>query len=61
MNLKKDRLLEIIEKYSQAGIMVIGDIMLDEYIFGQTTRISREAPVLILKFEAHRKVLGELS
>lgn len=31
-------------------IVVLGDLMVDEYVFGETTRISREAPVLILKF-----------
>ncbi len=33
-------------------IAVLGDLMIDEYVFGETNRISREAPVLILKFRS---------
>ena len=32
-------------------IAVIGDVILDEYIFGSVTRISPEAPVPVLKFK----------
>jgi D-beta-D-heptose 7-phosphate kinase / D-beta-D-heptose 1-phosphate adenosyltransferase len=35
-------------------VLIIGDLMLDEYIFGDVTRISPEAPVPILK-EGHRE------
>ncbi len=44
-------LAKILEKFSRLRIVVLGDLMLDEYVFGATTRISREAPVLILKHE----------
>ncbi len=39
-------------------ILVIGDIMLDRYIFGETTRISPEAPVPIVKFFNEKFMLG---
>lgn len=41
----------IMGAFSKLRVVVLGDLMLDEYVFGETTRISREAPVLILKHE----------
>jgi rfaE bifunctional protein kinase chain/domain len=41
----------ILEAFSGLKVVVLGDLMLDEYVFGETTRISREAPVLILRHE----------
>jgi rfaE bifunctional protein kinase chain/domain len=42
---------KILRAFSRLRVVVLGDLMLDEYVFGETTRISREAPVLILKHE----------
>ncbi len=42
---------KVLHRFSGLRIVVLGDLMLDEYVFGATTRISREAPVLILKHE----------
>ena len=39
-------------------ILVIGDLMLDRYIFGETTRISPEAPVPVVKFSNEKFMLG---
>ena len=39
-------------------VLVIGDVMLDEYIFGQVNRISPEAPVPVLKEEKREWSLG---
>jgi D-beta-D-heptose 7-phosphate kinase/D-beta-D-heptose 1-phosphate adenosyltransferase len=36
---------------SRASVLVVGDVMLDRYIYGQVTRISPEAPVPILSVE----------
>ncbi|MEI7640281.1 MAG: bifunctional ADP-heptose synthase [bacterium] len=41
---------DLIEKFKNEKILVIGDFILDEYLYGETERISREAPVLILKY-----------
>ncbi len=41
-------LKEIITKFSKAKIMVIGDLILDEYIWGSVDRISPEAPVPVV-------------
>lgn len=45
MNTKK--ITGIINKFSNANVLVVGDIMLDKYIWGKVSRISREAPVQI--------------
>ncbi len=52
------RLHELIDKFSRARVLVIGDLTLDEFMVGQTERISREAPVLILRHEYTRQVPG---
>ncbi|MGH7442911.1 MAG: bifunctional heptose 7-phosphate kinase/heptose 1-phosphate adenyltransferase, partial [bacterium] len=41
----------ILGRFAGLKVVVLGDLMLDEYVFGETTRISREAPVLILRHE----------
>jgi rfaE bifunctional protein kinase chain/domain len=40
----------IINKFHGKKILVLGDFILDEYVYGETERISREAPVLILHY-----------
>lgn len=54
----KQRLLELIEKFSQGSVLVVGDLVLDEMTYGVTERISREAPVLILSHDHTNIVLG---
>lgn len=53
---------EIIDKalsnFSESSILVIGDIMVDEYLWGSVTRISQEAPVQIVKVEKQEYRLG---
>lgn len=39
-------------------ILVVGDVSLDEYLFGRATRLSREAPVPVLEFERSEYILG---
>jgi len=48
MDTEQESLLEIIRQFPQKKIVVWGDFILDEYLYGTTQRISREAPVLIL-------------
>lgn len=40
------------------SILVVGDIMIDHYIMGQTNRISPEAPVQVVEFESEKFILG---
>lgn len=42
-------LISTIDQFTKAKALVIGDIMLDQYIYGDTHRISPEAPVPIVK------------
>ncbi len=51
-------LIKIIDKFKEQHILVIGDIMLDEYIFGEVSRISPEAPVPILRVTKEESRLG---
>ena len=44
----KQRLLKILEQFKSKKILVIGDIMLDKYIWGEVSRISPEAPVQVV-------------
>ena len=47
----RERLLRIIEGFSGKRLLVVGDMVADEFVYGKMDRISREAPVLILKYE----------
>jgi rfaE bifunctional protein kinase chain/domain len=58
VNKKNRHLLEIIDCFSQKRIAVWGDFILDEYLYGTTRRISREAPVLILSYRTKNLHLG---
>jgi D-glycero-beta-D-manno-heptose-7-phosphate kinase len=55
---KTNPLLEIVDKFHDKKITVWGDFILDEYVYGVTRRISREAPVLILSYQDSRFALG---
>jgi rfaE bifunctional protein kinase chain/domain len=45
-------LLDIVAGFSKQTICVVGDFVLDEFVSGEISRVSREAPVLILR---HRR------
>ena len=47
-----------IQKLANQRVLVIGDIILDEYLIGKATRMSREAPIPVLEFEAKRLIPG---
>ena len=53
-----DRLLSLIDSFSRVKILAIVDLVADEYIVGQISRVSREAPVLILDYDESRIVPG---
>lgn len=50
-----------ITKLKRPKILVIGDVAIDEMIYGNTERISREAPVLILRHTQTKIILGAAS
>ena len=45
------RLLGLVDDFRARCIVVVGDLIADEFIFGQLSRVSREAPVLILEYD----------
>jgi D-beta-D-heptose 7-phosphate kinase/D-beta-D-heptose 1-phosphate adenosyltransferase len=51
-------LLRTIDRFSQATVLVIGDIIMDEYIWGDVNRISPEAPVPVVDVRQETKMLG---
>ena len=57
----KSKLVSLIKKLSEPKILVVGDLALDEMIYGDAERISREAPVLILQHTKTKLILGGAS
>jgi D-glycero-beta-D-manno-heptose-7-phosphate kinase len=55
---RKERLLGLVDNFSGKRVVVVGDIVADEFIYGEVARVSREAPVLILKYDATKMVAG---
>src|ERR1700730_12100159 len=55
---RKERFLALIDGFGNRRVLVAGDIIVDEFIYGQVSRVSREAPVLILKYDATEIVAG---
>ena len=53
-----DRLIRIVESFPKLTITVLGDLVADEFVFGEISRVSREAPVLILKHRDRTVVPG---
>ncbi|MGB3536124.1 MAG: PfkB family carbohydrate kinase [Microcoleaceae cyanobacterium] len=47
-----------IDQFSNVRVLVVGDLTLDEFLTGQVERLSREAPVLILRHENTRRIPG---
>ena len=48
ININQQRLNKILSKFKQAKILVVGDLMLDEFVWGGVSRISPEAPVPVV-------------
>lgn len=58
MSLDLSRLEEILDDFSRQTVTVVGDFVADVYVFGQIARVSREAPVLILRHRETQLVPG---
>ncbi|HEV2349898.1 MAG TPA: bifunctional ADP-heptose synthase [Terriglobia bacterium] len=52
----RSALIAVIEKFPQQHIVLLGDLVADEFVYGEIARVSREAPVLILK-ERERQIV----
>jgi rfaE bifunctional protein kinase chain/domain len=55
---RKERLLALVDAFSSRRVVVVGDLIADEFIYGDVARVSREAPVLILKYDTTEIVGG---
>ncbi len=53
-----DRWKKIVHSFPDISITVLGDFVADEFVFGEIARVSREAPVLILKHRERTVVPG---
>ncbi len=51
-------LVRYLERFSSLRVAVVGDFIADEFIYGDTARISREAPVLVLDFRRREIIPG---
>ena len=52
------RLLQLIDDLAGCRIAIVGDLIADEFIYGEIARVSREAPVLILNYDSTEVVPG---
>src|SRR5262252_8777431 len=53
-----DRLSSLVDRFAGRRIAVAGDFVLDRFVFGHPKRISREAPVLILRYWKEENLPG---
>src|SRR5262249_44466702 len=54
-------LIQLVQDLGQPRVLVIGDVMLDRYIWGDAERISQEAPVALLRADRREERLGGAS
>lgn len=56
--ISRRRALEIIERFDRAKVLVVGDMMVDQFIWGKVSRISPEAPVPVVQVTSENLLLG---
>jgi rfaE bifunctional protein kinase chain/domain len=56
--LARDRVLQLIQRMKSSRVAVVGDIMLDRYLIGDTDRLSPEAPVPVVTVAERHAALG---
>src|SRR3954468_23097057 len=54
-------LIEMVQNLGQPRVLVVGDVMLDRYVWGDAERISQEAPVILLRADRREERLGGAS
>src|SRR6187397_3727480 len=52
------RLLALVDALAGRRVVIAGDLIADEFIYGEIARVSREAPVLILNYDSTEIVPG---
>ena len=51
-------LLSLTDALRSKQVVVVGDVVVDEFVYGRVARVSREAPVLILEYDSTEIVPG---
>src|ERR1700685_3334314 len=54
-------LIDLVQRLGQPRVLVVGDLMLDRYVWGDAERISQEAPVILLHADKREERLGGAS
>src|SRR5262252_9221510 len=54
-------LIDLVQRLGQPRVLVVGDLMLDRYVWGDAERISQEAPVILLRADHREERLGGAS
>src|ERR687888_1866443 len=54
-------LIDLVNRLGQPRVLVVGDLMLDRYVWGDAERISQEAPVILLHADKREERLGGAS
>ena len=54
----RGRLLDLVERFTRVKVLAVVDLVADEYVYGRISRVSREAPVLILDHDRTQIVPG---
>jgi len=57
-NVKATHLKKLIDRFTGKKILVLGDVMLDEYIWGKVSRISPEAPIPVVHVQRENALPG---
>jgi rfaE bifunctional protein kinase chain/domain len=55
---EEERLGALVEDFSRRRVLVVGDLLADQFLYGEISRVSREAPVLILRHERTETMPG---
>jgi rfaE bifunctional protein kinase chain/domain len=58
ITLTQERVAHLIERMRESNVVVYGDVMLDEFVWGESTRISPEAPVPVVEIQRESVHLG---
>src|SRR5581483_9587798 len=54
-------LIDLVQRLGQPRVLIVGDVMLDRYVWGDAERISQEAPVILLHADRREERLGGAS
>ena len=55
---ERERLASIVDGFARVRVVVVGDLVADQFLYGEISRVSREAPVFILRHERTETLPG---